>query len=42
MNIRLPEELRRRFRAAAILQGREMSELVEEMIREYVERKGLT
>ena len=39
MNIRVPEDLRRRFRAAAILEGREMSEIVEEAIREYLDRE---
>lgn len=40
INLRVPEELRRRFKAAAVLDGREMGEIVEEMIREYLERRG--
>jgi hypothetical protein len=40
MNIRLPEDLRRRFRAATILDGREMGEVVEELIRDFLEQRG--
>ena len=40
MNIRLPEDLRRRFRAATILEGKEMGEVIEELVRKYLEERG--
>ena len=40
INLRVPEELRREFKAAAVMDGREMGEIVEQMIREYLEKRS--
>ena len=36
----LPEDLRRRIRLATMFKGRVMGEVVEELIREYLEQRG--
>jgi predicted DNA-binding protein len=42
VSLLLPEELRRQLKATAALEGRDMSTLAEEAIREYLKLRGPT
>ena len=39
VNFLLPEDLRREFKARAVIDGRDMSDIIEELIREYLKRR---
>jgi predicted HicB family RNase H-like nuclease len=41
LNVNISEELHRRFKSAAAAQGLEMTDLVLEWIRKYVDKNGL-
>jgi predicted HicB family RNase H-like nuclease len=38
LNVRIPTTLKRRTSAKAVLEGRDIGEVVEELLREYLER----
>ena len=38
LNVRIPTTLKRRTSAKAVLEGRDIEEVVEELLREYLER----
>ena len=39
ITFRVPEQLKRRFKATAVLEGRDMSEIIEQLLTEYLERR---
>jgi len=39
ITFRVREDLRRRFKSTAVLEGRDMSDIVEELLEEYLKRR---